>query len=103
MNQASPNIIKPMTFLAPRPTYCVIDLAAIQYNLRRMQEITKTPVMAVVKANAYGHGALAVGRKVLEAGARWLGVAVANEGLELRQGGGGGQTLVLGCTPVHIA
>jgi Alr-MurF fusion protein len=92
-----------MILLPPRPTYCVIDLSAIQYNLHRMQEITQTQVMAVVKANAYGHGAVTVGRTAIEAGASWLGVAVANEGLELRQGGVGGNVLALGYTPPHMA
>ena len=51
----------------PRPTYVVVDLSAIQHNLRRMEQITHTPVMAVVKANAYGHGAVEVSRAAIEA------------------------------------
>jgi alanine racemase len=54
--------------------------------------------MAVVKANAYGHGAIPVARTALETGVNWLGVAIANEGLELRQAGVGGNILVLGYT-----
>ncbi|MEK7785683.1 MAG: alanine racemase, partial [Chloroflexota bacterium] len=42
--------------LMNRPTYAVVNLSAIQYNLHRLREIASTPVMAVVKANAYGHG-----------------------------------------------
>ena len=41
--------------------------------------------MAIVKANAYGHGAVLVARRVLEAGVAWLGVATIREGIELRQ------------------
>jgi alanine racemase len=82
-----------------RPTYCVVDLTAIQYNLRRLQAITRTGVMAVVKANAYGHGAVEVARAAVDAGAAWLGVAFAGEGLALRQAGLEADTLVLGYTP----
>lgn len=90
--------------LAPsRPTYCVVDLAAIQYNLRRMQRITNTDVMAVVKADGYGHGAVEVARAAAAAGAAWLGVAFAGEGLALRRAGLGTDILVLGYTPPHLA
>lgn len=84
--------------LPPRPTYCVVDRSAIRYNLQRLQSITQTNVMAVVKANAYGHGAVPVARTALESGVDWLGTAIANEGFELRQAGVGGNILVLGYT-----
>lgn len=87
----------------PRPTYVVVDLSAIQHNLRRMEQITHTPVMAVVKANAYGHGALEVSRAAVEAGVKWLGVAFASEGIALRQAGLTANILVLGYTPPHLA
>ncbi len=86
-----------------RPTYVVVNLSAIQHNLRRLREIASTAVMAVVKANAYGHGALEVARAALGAGAEWLGVAFAAEGIALRRGGLTGKILVLGYTPPDIA
>lgn len=53
-------------------------------------------VMAVVKADAYGHGAAPVGRALQEAGVDWLGVAMAEEGIELRAAGVAAPILVLG-------
>ncbi len=82
-----------------RPTCAVVNLSAIQHNLRRLSEITKTKVMAVVKANAYGHGAVEVARAAVEAGCEWLGVAFAGEGVALRQAGLKANILALGYTP----
>jgi alanine racemase len=66
----------------------VIDLGAIRTNISRLREMIGTPhTMAVVKANAYGHGAVPVARAALEAGADWLGVADIGEALELRSAG----------------
>ncbi|VXB64118.1 Alanine racemase [Arthrobacter sp. 9AX] len=66
----------------------VIDLDAIRHNVRRLAA-TASPakVMAVVKADAYGHGAVPVARAALEAGAAWLGVAHISEALALRAAG----------------
>ncbi len=87
-----------MTQIPPRPTYAVVDLGAIQHNLKRMKEISGAPVMAVVKANAYGHGAVEVAQAASEAGVGWFGVAFAAEGIALRQAGLQGNILVLGYT-----
>jgi alanine racemase len=84
-------------------TWVEVDLSAIQNNLRRMKAITGTRVMAVVKANAYGHGAIEVSRAAAAAGAAWLGVARASEGLSLREGGRALPILVLGYTPPERA
>ncbi len=66
----------------------VIDLGAIRTNISRLRGMIGTPhTMAVVKANAYGHGAVPVARAALEAGADWLGVADIGEALELRSAG----------------
>ena len=66
----------------------VVDLDAIAHNLTRLRADIQTPhTMAVVKANAYGHGAVPVSQTVLAAGADWLGVADISEGLELRAAG----------------
>lgn len=76
-----------------------IDLGAIRNNLQQMQRITQRPVMAVVKANAYGHGLAAVGQAVEQAQAAWCGVARIEEALDLRQSGVRIPILVLGYTP----
>ncbi|TBN57557.1 alanine racemase [Glaciihabitans arcticus] len=65
----------------------VVDHAAIAHNARRILDGSGTELMAVVKANAFGHGAVAVSRTALAAGATWLGVATIDEALELRAAG----------------
>jgi alanine racemase len=76
-----------------------IDLGAIRNNVQEMMRITGRPVMAVVKANAYGHGIEAVGKAVEEAGAAWCGVARIEEALVLRETGVACPILVMGYTP----
>jgi alanine racemase len=76
-----------------------IDLGAIRNNVREMQRITQRPVMAVVKANAYGHGIEAVGQAVVQAGAAWCGVARIEEAMILRETGVVCPILVMGYTP----
>jgi len=81
-------------------TWVETDLAAIRHNTRHLAGLAGAAgLMAVVKANAYGHGALEVARAAVAAGARWLGVARAGEGLALRAGGVSAPVLVLGYTP----
>lgn len=66
----------------------VIDLDAIRHNVRRLAAAASpAKVMAVVKADAYGHGAVPVARAALQAGAGWLGVAHISEALALRAAG----------------
>jgi alanine racemase len=66
----------------------VIDLEAIRHNVRRLAAVASpAQVMAVVKADAYGHGAVPVARAALAAGAQWLGVAHISEALALRAAG----------------
>ena len=66
----------------------VVDLGAIQYNVRLLRELAgSADVMAVVKADGYGHGASAVGRAAIAAGAAELGVATLDEALALRRDG----------------
>ncbi|KRF08466.1 alanine racemase [Arthrobacter sp. Soil782] len=65
-----------------------IDLAALRHNVRHIAEIASPArVMAVVKADGYGHGAVPVAMAALEAGATWLGVAHIAEAVELRRAG----------------
>lgn len=81
-----------------RKTYVQIDLSAIAHNTRAMraQLAPNVLLMAVVKANAYGHGALKVARAALDAGADALAVAIPEEGAQLRAGGIEAPVLVLG-------
>jgi alanine racemase len=80
-------------------TWVTVDLEAIKANIRYFLDRTKAQVMAIVKANAYGHGAIPVARAALEAGATWCAVARVNEALELRQAGLDCPILILGYTP----
>lgn len=77
-----------------------IDLAALAYNVRQLKSLLapKTALMAVVKADAYGHGAIAVAQTVLQSGASLLGVATVPEGIELREAGIKAPILILGAT-----
>ncbi len=61
-----------------------IDLSAIATNLQRLRNRAGVPVLAVVKADAYGHGLIPVARTAVNAGAEWLGVALLEEALALR-------------------
>ena len=65
----------------------VVDLSAVRENVRTFRERVPQQLMAVVKADAFGHGAVPVARAAVEAGASWLGVAHADEALELRAAG----------------
>lgn len=71
-----------------RPTRAEIDLGAIEHNVRTLVALVEpAALMAVVKADAYGHGAVPVARVVVDAGASWLGVALVEEARELRDAG----------------
>jgi alanine racemase len=80
-------------------TWAEVELGAIENNVRRLIQISGVQVMAVVKANAYGHGAVPVARAALRAGAAWCGVARLEEALELRRAGLDCPILLLGYTP----
>jgi len=80
-------------------TWLEIDLGAIKNNVKQIKKMTRTPVMAVIKANGYGHGVLAVAKAVTEAGAAWCGVARIEEALNLRAAGVDAEVMVLGYTP----
>jgi len=73
--------------LLPRPTWIEVDLEAISFNLGQVKRLVGADcgVMGVVKADAYGHGAVEVSRTLVEAGVDYLGVAVLEEALELRR------------------
>jgi alanine racemase len=82
-----------------RETWVEIDLASVRHNVAVLKPAT-AELMAVVKANAYGHGDVAVATAALEAGATWVGVALVEEGLALRAAGLEAPILVLSeCPP----
>lgn len=72
-----------------RHTFASIDLAAYRNNVRAARRMAGPGVklLAVVKADAYGHGAVPVAKAAEAAGADWLGVAIAEEGIDLRAAG----------------
>jgi alanine racemase len=84
-----------------RSVWVEVDLGAISHNVKEIRKITgqNTKICAVVKADAYGHGTVAVARTVLQAGADRLAVAIMSEALELRRAGFRVPILVLGHTP----
>lgn len=81
-----------------RPTWAEIDLDALASNFRRVRERvgSNIKVMAVVKANAYGHGAAACAQRLSAEGADWFAVAMPEEGIELRRAGVAQPILSLG-------
>ena len=83
------------------PVWAEIDLEAIAHNIREVRRLTKpsAQVLAVVKANGYGHGAVEVSKVALSHGATWLGVARITEAAALRRAGIIAPVLVLGYTP----
>lgn len=83
-----------------RWTEAVIDLGAIAHNMRVLRaRVAPSAVWAVVKADAYGHGDVAVATEALAAGADGLCVALVDEGLRLRQAGVRAPILVLSPQP----
>jgi alanine racemase len=80
-----------------RPTWAEIDLDALAANLRAIRgRLAPRPILAVVKADAYGHGAVEVARALQALGVEQLGVALPEEGLELRRAGVRVPILLLG-------
>lgn len=80
-------------------TWVEIDLRAIEVNVQRIIQLTNTQVMAVVKANGYGHGDVQTARAALKGGATWCAVARIDEALNLRNNGLLCPILVMGHTP----
>lgn len=83
-----------------RPTRIEIDTGAIAHNVAHLGALAQRPVCAVVKADGYGHGAVATARAALDGGALWLAVAIGEEGLVLRDAGIDAPILVLAETPI---
>jgi alanine racemase len=84
-----------------RPAWVEVDLDAVRANVRTTLGVLRrsAQLLAVVKADGYGHGAAPVARAALEAGATWLGVALPEEALQLRAAGIQAPVLVFGYSP----
>lgn len=65
----------------------IIDLSAIEKNIKKLLSDSGKPALAVVKADAYGHGLIPVANRAIQAGATWLGVALLEEAIALRESG----------------
>ena len=85
------------------PTWLEVNLSAIESNVKYIVEHAGVPLMAVVKANAYGHGIIEVSKAALASGASWLGVARLNEAQVIRKAEIQAPILVLGMvTPPEV-
>jgi alanine racemase len=95
-----PRVFRPQRALPTdvvRPTRAVIDLDHLRHNLHVLRQLDpKKPLWAVLKADAYGHGAKAVGRTLERAGIDGICVALVEEGVELREAGVKVPILVMG-------
>lgn len=91
--------------LPSRPTWLEIDATALNNNVQQIRSLigARCLLMGVVKANAYGHGAVASAPILLQAGCDHFAVATLAEGIELRQAGIQAPILVLGYTPAWLA
>ncbi len=87
--------------LLARPTWITVQLGAIAANVGLIRRVVgpHTGILAIVKAHAYGHGAVPVAKTALAAGARMLGVTCLDEALELREAGITADILMLGYAP----
>lgn len=83
-------------------TWAEINLDNLKYNLDKIKSLVGNKgIMGVVKADAYGHGAVEMAREMSRNGVRIFGVACLEEGRELRLNGIKDEILILGCTPVE--
>jgi alanine racemase len=78
----------------------LIDLSAIESNVATLMSRAGKPALAVVKADAYGHGLIPVARSALKAGATWLGTALLEEAIALRDAGITAP-IIAWLTPIH--
>ncbi|MBU3104439.1 alanine racemase [Clostridium gasigenes] len=86
-----------------RAVWAEIDLDCIKHNMIEIRkQVGEKIIIAIVKADAYGHGAIDVASVLLENGADKLGVAVITEALELRKSGIKAPILILGYTPLDF-
>ena len=90
------------TLTLEKHCWAEIDLTALRENYEYIRRTVGGPVCAVVKADAYGHGAIQVSRKLEQLGADYLAVSSLDEGRELRHGGITMPILILGHTPPEM-
>ena len=92
-----------MEFL--KRTWATVDLAALQHNFKAVQHLVPTNCtpIAVIKADAYGHGAAACAKALVKAGATWFAVSNLDEALILRRADIAAPILILGYTPPEKA
>jgi alanine racemase len=88
-----------------RPTQAIVDLGAIETNIRNLKGYlgSETSIIAVVKADGYGHGEVEVAQSAFEAGAEMVSVATPDEAVRLRVAGISGDILVMGPSPLVFA
>ena len=87
-----------------RPAWAEVDLNNIRHNVGLLARlVAPAGLMAVVKADGYGHGSVAAAYAAFEAGATWLGVALVEEGVELRDAGIDMPILLLSQPPADAA
>lgn len=87
-----------------RDTQVIIDLDKIAYNMKLIREMCgdDVKVMAVVKANGYGHGAVGISQALIESGADYLAVATLTEALEIREAYPNYPIFIMGHTPTRL-
>jgi alanine racemase len=80
-----------------RPTWAEVSLPALLHNFGLIRDFVtpQAEVCAVVKCDAYGHGAVECARALESAGAKWFGVTSTDEGIQLRNAGIGGRILLM--------
>lgn len=90
-----------MDFL--KRTWVEINLDNAKHNLNAIRRICNKPIIAIIKANAYGHGAVEMARFYSRQGVNRFAVSNIEEAIELRRAGITGEILILGFTPCHMA
>ena len=80
-----------------RPTWAEVSLSALRHNFRLIHQhvCPEVTVCAVIKADAYGHGAPECARALQQAGATWYGVTSTEEGVKIREAGVTGRVLLM--------
>lgn len=86
-----------------RPTWAEISLDSVKHNISEFRRVLSPDklIMAVVKANAYGHGAVQIAEEAIRCGVDYLGVAFLDEAIQLRQAGIQAPVLVMGYTDIQ--
>lgn len=92
-----------MSYICANNTWCEINLSNLEYNYLGIKSLVggKTEIMPVIKADAYGHGAIECGKVLQELGAKTMAVATIEEGMQLRKAGITTDILVFGYIPLN--